>query len=136
MILRRLALALLAASLFAAPAAFAQEKEKSKEKLPQVLLKTSKGDVLIELFEDEAPNTVANFVSLVEKGYYDGLTFHRVLDGFMAQGGDPREPAAAGRGTPSSASATAKTPASTSGACSAWPTAGATRVARSSSSRS
>ena len=59
------------------------------EKLPQVLLKTSKGDVTLELFEDEAPNTVANFVNLVEKGFYDGLKFHRVLDGFMAQGGCP-----------------------------------------------
>jgi cyclophilin family peptidyl-prolyl cis-trans isomerase len=64
------------------------------EKLPQVLLKTSKGDVLLELYEDEAPNTVANFVNLVEKGFYDDLAFHRVLDGFMAQGGCPD-----GRGT-------------------------------------
>ena len=64
------------------------------EKLPQVLLKTSKGDVLLELFEDEAPNTVANFVNLVEKKFYDGLTFHRVIDKFMAQGGCPD-----GRGT-------------------------------------
>jgi len=57
--------------------------------LPRVLLKTSKGDLLVELFENEAPNTVANFISLVQKGYYDGLTFHRVLPGFMAQGGCP-----------------------------------------------
>ena len=64
------------------------------KKLPQVLLETSKGPVLLELYEDEAPNTVANFVNLVEKGFYDGLTFHRVLDGFMAQGGCPN-----GRGT-------------------------------------
>jgi cyclophilin family peptidyl-prolyl cis-trans isomerase len=45
--------------------------------------------MVIELFENEAPNTVANFISLVKKGYYDGLTFHRVLPGFMAQGGCP-----------------------------------------------
>ena len=64
-------------------------KAKAAEELPQVLLKTSKGDVLIELYEDEAPNTVANFVNLVEKKYYNGLIFHRVIDGFMAQGGDP-----------------------------------------------
>ena len=63
-------------------------------KLPQVLLETSKGPVVLELYEDEAPNTVANFISLVEKGFYDGLSFHRVIDGFMAQGGDPT-----GRGT-------------------------------------
>ena len=61
-----------------------------KEKLPQILLKTSKGDILLELFEDEAPNTVANYVSLVEKGFYDGLKFHRVIEDFMAQGGDPK----------------------------------------------
>ena len=58
-------------------------------KLPQVLLETSQGPVVLELYEDEAPNTVANFISLVEKGFYDGLTFHRVIEDFMAQGGDP-----------------------------------------------
>ena len=58
-------------------------------KLPRVLLKTNRGDLVVELFENEAPNTVANFISLVEKGFYDGLTFHRVLPGFMAQGGCP-----------------------------------------------
>ncbi len=60
------------------------------EPLPQVLLKTTKGDVVIELYEDEAPNTVANFINLVEKKFYDGLPFHRVIEGFMAQGGDPK----------------------------------------------
>ncbi|MHB1037326.1 MAG: peptidylprolyl isomerase [Pirellulales bacterium] len=65
---------------------------------PRVLLKTAKGDILIELFENEAPNTVANFISLVEKKFYDGLTFHRVLDGFMAQGGDPTGTGAGGPG--------------------------------------
>ena len=59
------------------------------EKNPQVLLKTPQGDILIELFEDQAPNTVANFISLVESGFYDGTLFHRVIPGFMAQGGDP-----------------------------------------------
>ena len=59
------------------------------EQLPRVLMKTSQGDILLELFENEAPNTVANFMSLVEKGFYDGQKFHRVLPGFMAQGGDP-----------------------------------------------
>ncbi|HEX4147353.1 MAG TPA: peptidylprolyl isomerase [Pirellulales bacterium] len=65
---------------------------------PQVLLKTSKGDVVIELYEDEAPNTVANFVNLVEKKYYDGLKFHRVIDGFMAQGGCPKGDGTGGPG--------------------------------------
>lgn len=58
--------------------------------LPQVTLKTSKGDVVLELFENEAPDTVGNFIALVEKGFYDGLTFHRVLPGFMAQTGCPK----------------------------------------------
>ena len=57
--------------------------------LPQVKIATSKGDIVVELFEIEAPDTVGNFISLVESNFYDGLTFHRVLDGFMAQGGCP-----------------------------------------------
>lgn len=65
---------------------------------PVVLLRTSKGDVIVELFEDEAPNTVANFISLVEKGFYNGLKFHRVIDGFMAQGGCPKGTGAGGPG--------------------------------------
>ena len=67
-----------------------QDAETDPEKmLPRVLFKTSKGDIVLELFEDEAPNTVANFVSLVEKGFYSNVVFHRVLPFFMAQGGDP-----------------------------------------------
>src|SRR5579863_8149222 len=76
----------------------ADKEENAKEKLPQVLLKTTKGDVVVELYEDEAPNTVANFISLVEKGFYDGTKFHRVLDGFMAQGGDPTGTGSGGPG--------------------------------------
>lgn len=63
-------------------------REAAADDLPRVLIKTSKGDVEIELFENEAPNSTANFLSLVEQGYYNGLPFHRVLPGFMAQGGD------------------------------------------------
>ena len=47
------------------------------------------GEIQIELFAETAPNTVRNFVSLVSKGFYDGTTFHRVIPGFMIQGGDP-----------------------------------------------
>lgn len=53
----------------------------------KVLMKTSMGDVTLELFEDKAPLTVANFVNYVKEGFYDGLIFHRVIDGFMIQGG-------------------------------------------------
>lgn len=66
-----------------------REKEKAADDLPRVKLTTSKGDIVIELFENEAPETVANFLSLVKKGFYDKLTFHRVIAGFMAQGGCP-----------------------------------------------
>ena len=52
-------------------------------------LKTDKGDVRIELFPKDAPVTVNNFVFLARDGFYDGVTFHRVIPGFMAQGGDP-----------------------------------------------
>ncbi|MGC4004846.1 MAG: peptidylprolyl isomerase [Pirellulales bacterium] len=57
--------------------------------LPRVKLSTTKGDIVIELYENEAPIAVANFINLVEKKFYDGTYFHRVLPGFMAQGGDP-----------------------------------------------
>ena len=50
---------------------------------------TSKGVMKIELFEADAPNTVKNFVDLINKGYYDGLTFHRVIPNFVIQGGCP-----------------------------------------------
>ncbi len=66
--------------------------------LPQVTIHTEKGDVVLELAEDEAPNTVANFISLAEKGYYDGLTFHRVIDDFMIQGGCPEGDGTGGPG--------------------------------------
>lgn len=59
------------------------------QKLPRVRLETSKGEIVLELFENEAPNTVANFISLVESKFYDGTKFHRVIEGFMAQGGSP-----------------------------------------------
>ncbi|MFZ1933022.1 MAG: peptidylprolyl isomerase [Thermoguttaceae bacterium] len=66
--------------------------------LPHVLLKTTKGNIDLELFEDQAPNTVANFVSLVQSGFYKDVTFHRVLKGFMAQGGDPKGTGTGGPG--------------------------------------
>ncbi len=54
-----------------------------------VLMQTEKGLIKLELFTEDAPNTVANFVKLVKDGFYDGLAFHRVINGFMAQGGCP-----------------------------------------------
>jgi len=58
---------------------------------------TSMGNFTIELFEQQAPKTVENFVKLAEKKFYDGVIFHRVIDGFMIQGGDPT---GTGRGGP------------------------------------
>jgi len=52
-------------------------------------IKTEKGDMVVELYADRTPLTVENFVSLARAGFYDGTTFHRVIAGFMAQGGDP-----------------------------------------------
>jgi cyclophilin family peptidyl-prolyl cis-trans isomerase len=66
-----------------------REAEAGADDLPRVLLRTNKGDIVVELFENDAPNTVANFIDLVEKRFYNGLTFHRVLEDFMAQGGCP-----------------------------------------------
>ena len=72
--------------------------EKEVDDLPQVKIETTKGTIIVELFENEAPNTVANFVSLVESHFYDGTPFHRVIPGFMAQGGDPTGTGTSGPG--------------------------------------
>ncbi len=58
--------------------------------LPRIEMKTSKGTILLEMFEDDAPNTVANFVNLAETGFYDGILFHRVIPNFVIQAGDPQ----------------------------------------------
>jgi len=55
--------------------------------IQMIRLKTSKGDILLEMFEKEAPKTVENFVNYVKAGHYEGTIFHRVIDGFMIQGG-------------------------------------------------
>ena len=52
-------------------------------------IKTSKGDIIVELYPEKAPLTVTNFLTLAKEGYYDGILFHRVIPGFVAQGGDP-----------------------------------------------
>ena len=56
---------------------------------PKAVVKTNMGDITIQLFPEEAPKTVENFVGLSKKGYYDGVIFHRVIPNFMIQGGDP-----------------------------------------------
>ena len=59
---------------------------------------TEKGDMKVELFEQETPGTVANFATLAEKGFYNGLSFHRVIPGFVIQGGCPDGTGAGGPG--------------------------------------
>ena len=68
--------------------------EPENQSLPSIKMQTSQGEIHIELFEDEAPNTVANMIELSEQGFYDGLVFHRVINDFMIQGGCPH-----GKGT-------------------------------------
>jgi len=80
-----------------------RQAEAEADDLPRVKFVIASGDrpvgeLVVELFENEAPNTVANFISLVEKGFYDGTPFHRVIPGFMAQGGDPTGSGSGGPG--------------------------------------
>jgi cyclophilin family peptidyl-prolyl cis-trans isomerase len=75
-----------------------RQNEAQADNLPRVKLQTTQGDIVLELFEDQAPNTVANFISLVEKDFYNGVKFHRVIQGFMAQGGDPKGTGGGGPG--------------------------------------
>ncbi|WP_320109806.1 peptidylprolyl isomerase [Selenomonas sputigena] len=76
------------------------DKDKGAKKManPIAVFETNHGTFEIELFEDKAPITVKNFIDLAEKGFYDGLIFHRVIDGFMIQGGDPNGTGTGGPG--------------------------------------
>ena len=77
----------------------ATEPDYSDVPLPQVTITMESGDEIhLELYPNIAPNTVANFVSLAQSGYYDGLIFHRVIPGFMIQGGDPNGDGSGGPG--------------------------------------
>jgi cyclophilin family peptidyl-prolyl cis-trans isomerase len=65
------------------------KKKQTKAKKEIAVIKTNMGTIELELFPKEAPKAVENFTKLANKGYYDGVTFHRVIDNFMIQGGDP-----------------------------------------------
>ena len=90
---KRMKLSILLALLFGA-ATFAAE-EKKEEKTPMnpsnevAVIKTSEGDMVVQFWTDAAPNTVENFKKLARQGFYDGTIFHRIVKGFMIQGGDP-----------------------------------------------
>src|SRR5437879_13746046 len=64
----------------------------------QAIVETARGTIEVELFADEVPDTVANFVKLASSGFYDGTKFHRVIANFMIQGGDPYAKTGKGRG--------------------------------------
>lgn len=66
--------------------------------MKKALIETNKGNMTLELFEDDAPNTVKNFVKLAESGFYDGLHFHRVIPNFVIQGGCPKGDGTGGPG--------------------------------------
>lgn len=70
---------------YALPGILPDEEIKNKV----AVITTPKGDITVELYADEAPQTVSNFIYLVKEGFYNGLTFHRVEPGFVVQGGDP-----------------------------------------------
>lgn len=75
-----------------------RQAEQQADDLPQIKIVTKNGEIVIELFENEAPNTVANFINLAETGYFNGTKWHRVISDFMAQGGKPNNPDEQGPG--------------------------------------
>ena len=88
-----LVVAVLALAAFAAVGMAAQKKHREGEMTnmenPVAVIETNKGVIELELFADKAPKTAQNFIDLAQKGFYDGVIFHRVIDDFMIQGGDP-----------------------------------------------
>jgi peptidyl-prolyl cis-trans isomerase-like 1 len=95
-VLRSVSVATLALAVAISAAAGFQKSKKEEGKKPPMsngkeiaVIETNMGTIELELFRKEAPKTVENFVKLAEKGYYNGVIFHRVIDNFMIQGGDP-----------------------------------------------
>jgi len=80
------------------PAATNLNSSTNSATMPIVKIQTNKGDITLELYINDAPKAVTNFISLASKGYYDGVIFHRVIPGFMIQGGDPTGTGSGGPG--------------------------------------
>ena len=85
-LLHSLLLTTAAFALVIAPAARAADEKTAKE---VAVIKTSAGEMVVEFWPETAPKTVANFIKLAKSGFYDGTAFHRIIKGFMIQGGDP-----------------------------------------------
>ena len=66
--------------------------------MSKAIIKTEKGDMTVQFYDNDAPNTVANFLKLAKDGFYNGVTFHRVIPDFVIQGGDPTGTGAGGSG--------------------------------------
>src|SRR2546421_12280832 len=87
-------LSILFATLLSAVAVLAAEEKKQKEAPMNssnevAVIKTSEGDMVLQFWTNAAPNTIENFKKLAREGFYDGTIFHRIIKGFMIQGGDP-----------------------------------------------
>src|SRR5216117_927666 len=87
-------LSILFATLLSTAAVLAAEEKKQKEAPMNpsnevAVIKTSEGDMVVQFWTDAAPNTIDNFKKLARQGFYDGTIFHRIVKGFMIQGGDP-----------------------------------------------
>ena len=115
---------------FAAKQAEAADAAEAAPKRQVATFETNYGTFKIELFNDLAPKTVKNFVDLAQKGYYNGLSFHRVIDQFMIQGGCPK---GNGTGGPTNS---ARASSMTNRGYSPWPTPAPIPAVRSSSSHS
>lgn len=87
--MKKILISLMAMLLLVVSSGCKKAEDKQNKTIQVVMEIKDYGNVTIELYEDVAPKTVANFVKLVKSGFYDGLTFHRIIDGFMVQGGDP-----------------------------------------------
>lgn len=72
--------------------------EAEPTKSPRAIIEMAAGKIVVEFYEKDAPGTVANFIKLAKQGYYNGLSFHRVVPGFVAQGGDPKGDGTGGPG--------------------------------------
>ena len=92
---------LLSLALLLAGCSSSDDKQKTKEVSkvnPTAVFETNLGNFTVELYQDKAPTTVDNFIKLAEKKFYDATIFHRVIDGFMIQGGDPNGDGTGGPG--------------------------------------